>query len=66
MSASATAGVDDVRVPRHHFASHSIGAINLPAGATLQGPIYSFKVVKGSLIGYMSQRSFNSSKCDQS
>ena len=64
MSSSGTTGVQDVRVPRHHFASHSVATINLPAGATLNGPIYSFKVVAGSLIGYMSQRSFNNYTCD--
>ena len=45
----------------HHFTSHSVGAINLPAGATLQGPIYSFKVVQGSVIGYLSQQGSTSS-----
>ena len=49
----------------HHFTSHSIGAINLPAGATLQGPIYSFKVVAGSAIGYLSERNYGFQTCPE-
>ena len=49
----------------HHFTSHSIGAINLPAGATLQGPIYSFKVVAGSVIGYLSERNYGFQTCPE-
>lgn len=45
----------------HHFTSHSVDVINLPAGSVLQGPIYSFGVAAGSAIGYMSERQFSGS-----
>ena len=41
--------------------SAPVANINLPMGSTLQGPIYSFKVVQGSVIGYLSQQGSTSS-----
>ena len=48
-----------------HFARHSIEKVNLPAGATMQGPIFSFKVVQGSAIGYLNDRNFSKVVCPE-
>ena len=48
-----------------HFASHSVDKINLPAGATMQGPIFSFKVLQGSAIGYLNDRNFSKVVCPE-